>query len=104
MTAPQHNSNPTGHPTNQLDLLATIDEFLRSSDDVYQLLAAFCSTGPADNGRLTACTIIDLFSFTIADLRHRTSPDRTDTSAHLSVLTTAPQRVRRQVRARAWSR
>lgn len=67
-------SQPANDPADQLDLLTTIDEFLRSSNDIYQLLAAFCSTGPSDNGRSTACTIIDQFSFTIACLRQQLQP------------------------------
>jgi hypothetical protein len=70
MTTSQPADDSASHLADQLDLLTTIDEFLRSGDEVYQLLAAFCSTGPADNGRFTACTIIDQFSFTVAGL-HR---------------------------------
>jgi hypothetical protein len=74
MTAPQPTAVPASHPADQLDLLTTIDEFLRSGNDVYQLLAAFCSTSPGDNGRFTACTIIDQFSFTVAGLRQQLQP------------------------------
>lgn len=74
MTPSQPTDDPASHPADQLDLLTTIDEFLRSGNDVYELLAEFCSTGPGDNGRLTACAIIDQFSFTLAVLRHRLHP------------------------------
>jgi hypothetical protein len=74
MTASQPTGDLAHHPADQLDLLTTIDEFLRSGNDVYQLLAAFCSTGPGDNGRSTACTIIDQFSFTVASLRQQRQP------------------------------
>lgn len=74
MTASQPDRAPTGHLADHLDLLTTIDEFLRSGDDVCQLLAAYCSTGPGDNGRLAAYTLIDLFSFTVAGLRHQLQP------------------------------
>ncbi|MFB9830722.1 hypothetical protein [Actinoallomurus acaciae] len=57
------------HLADQLDLLTTIEEFLRGGDEVRQLLAAFCSTGPADNDRLTARTIISQFSCAVAGLR-----------------------------------
>lgn len=74
MTASQDPNPPATELTGQFDLLTTIDEFLRSGDDVYDLLAAFCSTSPADNGRLTACTLIDLFSFHVAALRRQPQP------------------------------
>lgn len=75
MTASHPDSDPARHlAADQLDLLTTIDEFLRSGDDVFDLLAAHCSTGVRDNGRTNACTIIDLFGFTVAHLRHRRQP------------------------------
>jgi hypothetical protein len=74
MKASRPHSGPASHHADQLEPLTTIDEFLRSGDDVYQLLAAFCSTGPADNGRSTAYTIIDQFSFTVAALRQQRQP------------------------------
>lgn len=71
MTTSQPARDSASHLADQLDLLTTIDEFLRNGDEVYRLLAAFCSTSPADTGRFTACTIIDQFSFTVASLRRQ---------------------------------
>jgi|tagenome__1003787_1003787.scaffolds.fasta_scaffold15105585_2 hypothetical protein len=85
MTASQPNSENTtdiaGGLGDQLDLFATIDEFLRSPTIIDQLaafLTARGATGPTGNGMFAACTVIDLFSFTIADLHHRlrTGPDQ----------------------------
>ncbi|MGP3964465.1 hypothetical protein ACTWPT_51745 [Nonomuraea sp. 3N208] len=72
---------PKAQPVLQLDhdeltdlvqLLARIDEFLRSDDAVARRLACFCSTGPGDTGMTAAYCLIDIFSFTVEGLRRTT--------------------------------
>ncbi|MEU4235656.1 hypothetical protein AB0F17_66310 [Nonomuraea sp. NPDC026600] len=74
-------SHPADDLASHLDLLATIDEFLRSPT-IRDQLAAFLTTteaaGPTRNGMLAACTLIDLFSFSVAGLRHPPEPLSTD--------------------------
>jgi hypothetical protein len=68
----------TAHPaddlTSHLDLLTTIDEFLRSptiGDQLAAFLTSTGATGPTRNGMFAACTLIDLFSFAVAGLSHQ---------------------------------
>lgn len=74
MTASTPDGQTTSHLSDHLDLLATIDEFLRSptiGDQLADFLTARGTTGPTGNAAFAACTLIDLFSFTVADLHHR---------------------------------
>ncbi|MFB4285081.1 hypothetical protein ACBJ59_58135 [Nonomuraea sp. MTCD27] len=78
MTAAQSADDRTGLLADQLDLLTTIDEFLRSPaicDRLAAFLTARNTPGPTGNARFAACTVIDLFSFTVAGLCHQPRDD-----------------------------
>jgi hypothetical protein len=77
MTASQPAGDLTSHLAGQHDLLTTIDEFLRSPticDQLAAFLTARDTTGPTANGTFAACTVLDLFSFAVAGLRHQLQP------------------------------
>ena len=71
----QTTSDPASGLGDQLDLFATIDEFLRSPTIGDQLAAFLNARNATGNAMFAACTAIDLFSFTVADLRHRIQPN-----------------------------